>query len=277
MDRTGPYPLNDADVLALTARGEAELKSGQTALGPLELRLMVLFDGRSNFGAIRAHVAGHSEKEIATAVTRLLSDGMICRDAPAASGGIDFDMSGMTGWGRTEPRPETPEAASGVQSLKDHGYFVRIARRPANAPALPAGRKPVVIVVEDEEHLAKFLGHFLGFEGFESRIARNRDEVVAALRTPPVPDLILLDVMLPDADGFDILEKVRQYPALLHVPVIMITAKATREAVLRGLSGGADGYITKPFQTEVLTKAIRTIFGLTQPLTSTDTWHRRDV
>ena len=68
--------------------------------------------------------------------------------------------------------------------------------------------------------------------------------------------------MLPDADGFDVLSKVRQHPLLKSTPVIMVTAKATRESVMRGLACGADGYVTKPFEAENVVKAVRTVLGV---------------
>jgi two-component system, OmpR family, response regulator len=69
-------------------------------------------------------------------------------------------------------------------------------------------------------------------------------------------------VMLPDISGFDILQRVRGHPALRHVPIIMITGKATREDVMRALAAGANGYITKPFEFDVLTAAIKAVLGL---------------
>ena len=100
------------------------------------------------------------------------------------------------------------------------------------------------------------------FEGFEVRTAANRDEIVQAMREPPRPDLVLLDVNLPDANGFDVLAKMRQHPGLRDVPVMMLTTVSTRESIIRGLTLGANGYITKPFQPDVLVKAMRTLFGL---------------
>ena len=82
------------------------------------------------------------------------------------------------------------------------------------------------------------------------------------MRQQPPPDLILLDVQLPDANGFDILAKMRQHPVLKSMPVIMLTAEATREAVLRGLQGGADGYVTKPFEPDMLITAVKAVLGL---------------
>ncbi|HYC46905.1 MAG TPA: response regulator [Burkholderiales bacterium] len=276
MPAANAFPTSDDDVYALTARGEAQIRSAETDLSPLALQLLVLVDGKSNLRAIRRHAVGASGAEVDDAIGDLLRDGMICPAVPVENDAIEFEMSGLV------PAPDrgagaiSGETDSGLQSLREHGYYVRIARRPSSAPALPQGRKPVVIVVEDEVHLARFMRHFLTFEGFEVRTAANRAEIVEAFRQSPPPDLILLDVMLPDADGFEVLAKVRQYPALQTVPVIMITAKATREAVLKGLAGGADGYITKPFQPEALTTAIRTMFGLAQPVPSTDVWKNDD-
>jgi DNA-binding response OmpR family regulator len=129
---------------------------------------------------------------------------------------------------------------------------------------LARGEVLTAVVVEDEPILAKFIQSYLAFEGFDVRLAGNRAEVVAEIRKSPTPDLILLDVMLPDADGFDILLRLREHPVLKNVPVIMLTGKATREAVIKGLAGGADGYITKPFEADALMRAIRTVVGLPQ-------------
>lgn len=71
-------------------------------------------------------------------------------------------------------------------------------------------------------------------EGYEPRVASSRDEIVAALRASPLPDAILLDVNLPGTDGFDILVRVRQHPALRAIPVIMLTAQTSRTEPARG-------------------------------------------
>jgi len=75
---------------------------------------------------------------------------------------------------------------------------------------------------------------------------------------------VLLDVELPDANGFDVLARMRQHAVLKSIPVIMITAEATREAVRNGLHAGADGYITKPFEPDCVVTAVREVLGLTE-------------
>jgi two-component system, OmpR family, response regulator len=103
---------------------------------------------------------------------------------------------------------------------------------------------------------------FLELERFVPRMAANRDEVASELRKPPLPDLILLDVMLAGASGFDILQRVRNHPALKQIPVIMVTAMSAREDVMRALAADANGYITKPFKLEVLMKSIKAVLGI---------------
>ena len=158
------------------------------------------------------------------------------------------------------------EAAAGVSSLQHKGYYVRIARRPGEAqPAQSTqdqGRQRSVLVIEDEVHLAKLLGTCLRLEGFVPRAAGDRETILAELRKPEPLDLVLLDVVLPDVDGFDVLASMRRHPRFKSVPVIMLTAKATREAVLRGLLCGADGYITKPFEPDVLVTAVKSVLGI---------------
>jgi len=102
----------------------------------------------------------------------------------------------------------------------------------------------------------------LGSAGFHVRTARNRSEVNGEINKAPLPDLILLDVTLPDADGFQILERVRGHPKLARMPVILMTAKAEVADVARGLALAADGYVTKPFKITALLSAVGTVLGL---------------
>jgi CheY-like chemotaxis protein len=271
---------DDEAVYALTRKGEAEIRGAKTSLTSSALELLVRIDGKTSIGNIRAGMSNLSRDEFDMTFDSLLHNGIITPATAGDDGTLQFDgPSGIA----TPLVPSaaamskaTREAAAGVTSLQQQGFFVRIAKRPAGRPQLPVDRKPLAIVVEDEPHLAKFLKHFLALEGFEVRLAGNRDEIVQAIRQPPRPDLVLLDVMLPDADGFDVLMKIREHPALHEVPIIMLTAKTTREAVIKGLAGGADGYITKPFQTDVLIKAIKTMFGMSDT-PGADTWRSHGI
>ena len=139
---------------------------------------------------------------------------------------------------------------------------MKFARHAAAARKLADGQKLIVLVVEDDPQLAKLVRTYFQMEGIDTRLAANRGEINAGLRQEPKPDVMLLDVVLPDIDGFDVLARVRQHDAMKDVRIIMMTAKATREAVLKGLERGADGYVTKPFEVDVLLKAVKTVAGV---------------
>ena len=255
------------EVFALTDRGSAQLRETGTGRSPTELEILVLVDGRATVAQIVRSARNLSPKVAFETLGGLVSDGLIRRASELHSDAIDvgdfFSIPVPAAHGEAAREGAEPELALGVSSLREQGYFVRIARRATAARVLPAAQKYAVMVVEDEPHLAKLLRTYLMLEGFATRTAGNREEILAAFREPPRPDLVLLDVTLPDADGFDVLAKMRLHPALKTVPVVMVTAIATREAVIKGILRGADGYITKPFEVDVLLKAVRTVLGLT--------------
>jgi CheY-like chemotaxis protein len=223
--------VQEQDVYVVSAKGEEELRASGTSLSPAEIELLVRTDGRLTVAEVAAAARLATPANVAGVFGRLLERGLV----------------------RLRSRKST--GAQDAIPLQLDGTPVRPTRQ-----ALEGG-KLTAIVVEDEPHLARFLKQYLALEGFETRLAGNREEILTAFATPPVPDLVLLDVVLPDADGFDVLLKMRRHPALKSVPVVMLTAKATRESVLKGLAGGADGYVTKPFEADVLIKAVQAVMG----------------
>ena len=126
---------------------------------------------------------------------------------------------------------------------------------------------PLRVVVVDDEPLARTgVADLVRRDPELTVVAECADGAAAVEAIERLhPDLVLLDVQLPDANGFDILAKMRQHPVLRLMPVIMLTAEATREAVLKGLQGGADGYVTKPFEPDMLISAVKAVLGLSAP------------
>jgi two-component system, OmpR family, response regulator len=247
----------DQAIFGLTAQGQDELRSGSTTLGPTELELLVRVDGVLNVAQLRAGMASLSDAEFHRALDFLQAKWLI---APVVLDTFSFQL--QAGLDSLASSQGGEEAEAGVRSLKRSGYFVRIARKPTYAlAAKPPGQQKTAVVVEDDSHLAGFVSSYLGFEGFTTRVAGNRQEVLDEFRKPPVPDLVLLDVVLPDINGFEVLASLRRHPAFRQVPVIMLTGKATRESVLKGMAGGADGYVTKPFEPEALMNAVKTVLG----------------
>jgi two-component system, OmpR family, response regulator len=112
-----------------------------------------------------------------------------------------------------------------------------------------------IFLAEDESDIAGMIKFKLEREGFELLWARDGGEAVEFLKNY-LPDLILLDVMMPVMDGFEVLKKIKNDSRLKDVPVIMLTAKGNIWDVDEGFSLGADDYITKPFQPSELVARI---------------------
>ena len=121
--------------------------------------------------------------------------------------------------------------------------------------------KKRILIVEDDASLARVLRDNLAFDGFEVSWAADGDAALDKARAVP-PDLIVLDLMLPGVDGFDLCSLLRQGG---HTPIIMLTARSQKADKLRGLNLGADDYITKPFDLEELLARLRAVLRRARP------------
>jgi DNA-binding response OmpR family regulator len=113
----------------------------------------------------------------------------------------------------------------------------------------------IILVVDDEERMARFIHLNLEHDGFQVIEAYRGMQAIQILRDS-LPDLIILDVMMPDMDGFEVLKLIREVSS---VPVIMLTAKGEEDDRVRGLELGADDYVTKPFSPRELVSRVRAV------------------
>ncbi len=118
----------------------------------------------------------------------------------------------------------------------------------------------VILVVDDEQRMVRFIRLNLEHDGFQVISAFNGTEALEQVRTK-LPNLVLLDVMLPDIDGFEVLRRIREQSA---VPVIMLTAKGEEDSRVFGLELGADDYVTKPFSPRELVSRVRAVLRRTE-------------
>ncbi|HET6894542.1 MAG TPA: response regulator [Candidatus Baltobacteraceae bacterium] len=113
-----------------------------------------------------------------------------------------------------------------------------------------------ILVVDDDRNLRKIIQTNLELAGYDVSTAANGEEALSMLDSMQ-PDLIVLDVMMPIMDGYEVARRVRRHPSNTHVPIIMLTAKSEVEDKLAGFEAGADDYITKPFGPQELLARVR--------------------
>jgi DNA-binding response OmpR family regulator len=122
-----------------------------------------------------------------------------------------------------------------------------------------ADSKRKVLIVDDEPNIVTALEFLLKRSGYDVRAVSNGEEALATVESY-VPDVVLLDVMMPVRSGYDVCQRMRERPEWRHIRIVMLSAKGREAEVSKGLSLGADLYITKPFSTQELIAAIDGLF-----------------
>ena len=136
--------------------------------------------------------------------------------------------------------------------------------------------KGKILVVDDEEHILELIRYNLDASGYEVIEASDGDDAVKKAINE-VPDLILLDLMLPGKDGYDVCRELRSNGKTKAVPIIMLTAKSEEIDKILGLELGSDDYITKPFSVVVLHKRIEALQRRIQGRQQNNKWIYKDV
>ncbi len=129
------------------------------------------------------------------------------------------------------------------------------ARRPARPPM------PQVLIVEDDESIAELLEFMMQREGHTVQICRDGHAAQARIVDGPAPGLVIMDVMLPYKDGFELIALLRAQPAWAQVPVLMLSAKSQEPDIVRALDSGSNGYVVKPFQPQELMARVRQLLA----------------
>ena len=113
-----------------------------------------------------------------------------------------------------------------------------------------------ILIVDDEPSIVISLQFLMTREGYQVALAGDGEAALAAIQASP-PDLVILDVMMPKLNGFDVCQRIRADPRWQAVKVLMLTAKGREVEMARGLALGADAYVTKPFSTKDLVAEVR--------------------
>jgi len=124
-----------------------------------------------------------------------------------------------------------------------------------------------ILVVDDETHIRTLLKITLEIESYQVTLANDGQEALDKI-SAQIPDLILLDIKMPNLNGWQVLEKIKSDEKTRNIPVIMVTAFGQKEARQRSFDLGVDEFISKPFETKTLLESIRKILDRPNPCTS---------
>jgi CheY-like chemotaxis protein len=261
-------PIYPGDVFVLTDAGKAEIHGGSTRLPADALEVLVMLDGRKTVGDLEQAVPHLQPADLRNVLRALIAAHLVRAPTMDEEGTLNIDFAAfLKAAGDEEPlspaveKSADREAVDGAPMLERNGYYVSIARHALKARP-PSSGKLLALVIEDDPDMAALIGHLLGRDIFAVSVCSNREQVLARLRQKPLPDVVMLDVQLPDVNGFDIVHKLKTHPQLKMMPVIIVTADSRPESVMRGLALGADGYVTKPFDHATLVKGVKAVMGL---------------
>lgn len=244
--------------------GEEAFASVDIAVPSDYRRILALIDGDTHAAIIRGCLRQYPDALLSDWLAELEEIGYVASRPADPTQDLDFTALLRASSAPRQIAPEderhfeTQARAAGT-ALGERGVYLAADRLKNRAPLAKEPRQIVVLIVEDDPDQAALADLRVSMAGYQVRLARSCAELVSEIRTRAPPDAVLLDVMLPDGSGFDVLASIRRHPKLALLPVVMLTVLAGADDVRRGLTLGADGYITKPYSKKILSDTIRTV------------------
>lgn len=234
----------------VTARGRLAWETKDPAV-PSDYRMILWLIDFHGDGQLETWMRNFPEQRLADCVDELQELGFLERVDPVSARAA-------------APQPRVvavhaSELEDAYSCVEQHGAYVSAER--LKARAVKRASETVVLIVEDDPDQRALADLRVSMAGYAVRVAESQTALLRSLAKDGTPDLLLLDVMLPDGDGFDILARLRRLPSLSSLPIVMLTVRRERADIERGLMLGADGYVTKPYSKSILAALVARILG----------------
>jgi CheY-like chemotaxis protein len=244
-------------VYRVTATGRAAWESEDTAVPADYRRILWLMDFHGH-GGVTKDLLRHYPKEMLDDWLEELAELRLIEELEADAT-IPVEDNRTLVINQENFLQQTKSAGA---ELTRTGAYLAADRLGARHSAPKASRETVILIVEDDADQRALADLRLTMAGFKVRVADSVRAFLQSMLDDGAPDLLVLDVELPDGDGFELLEKVRRHPSYGKLPIVMLTAKNDPADIGRGLVLGADGYVTKPYTKNVLADLIRRVLKL---------------
>lgn len=252
-------------IYRLTQAGAAALRKGGEKLEQHLRKVLQHIQGDTHVDVVRGFLRHYPNEKIAEWLAQLEAAGLVRSASADETHDLDFtahfaaatapDVS-LTDTDAMRFAEDTRQA---VASLASRGAYLSAERLQNRAPLAKTASEISVLIVEDDPDQAALAERRLGLAGYRLRTVGTMHDMIEDLRSNPRPDVMLLDVGLPDGDGFQILVGIRRQPKLALLPVIMLTVLSDPKDIRKGLELGADGYITKPYSKSILAETISAV------------------
>lgn len=263
--------MDDKTFYRTTPKGKTEVTAKPGQLKPGMKGLLAAVGSKATAESLRAKFP--KAGDISTALAQLAGDGYIevlpaeaAKPAATKASAPDKSLQNLFAKPPKEPTLQRVKQAemtmSGKRRLKA-GYQVSIINSPGK-PLAPrgGGKQHVILIIDGHEAEALEAARSMMQGGFDVRGAGTKAEIVEALGKKPTPDLIFMDVDLPDAVGLDLIGKLHEHPELKSTPIIVVSARAERDDIVAALAYGASGYLNKPVKPDALLRHARDALGL---------------
>ena len=226
-----------------------EAWESQDAAVPADYRRMLwILEFQGHAGLVRQLLASHPRHLVEEWLAEMEELGLVEQVAPG------------------EERPTTialdeaalrQEAQAAGTALRDAGAYLSLDRLRRRRPLGKPPADTVVLVVEDDPDQLALADLRMTMAGYQVRVADSVNAFLQSMFDDGAPDVLLLDIELPDGSGLDVLSRLRRHKVLSDLPIILLTAKSDPAEIGRGLALGADGYVTKPYTKNIVADAVR--------------------
>jgi CheY-like chemotaxis protein len=245
----------------LTEAGRAAWESQDTAVPEDYRRILWLMDFHGQDGGLRELLRKYPRNVLDEWLAEMEDLGLIepAIGAPGAAAFSTHDADRTLGIDQARLRRDGQAASTQLARTGAYISADRLSKRPA--PRKPPAEMVVLIVEDDPDQLA-LADLRVSMAGYKVRVAATVNAFLHSMLDEGAPDLMLLDVVLPDGNGFDLLAKLRRHPVLSSLPIVMLTSENEAEDIGKGLLLGADGYITKPYTKNILADVISRVLKL---------------